>query len=564
MKFARLLLSSLLLLGSCFAIDRNALTFTAYDLNIRIEPEQQRMGVRGRITLRNDSGAPQRVAVLQISSSLDWRSLQAGGMPLQFVSQPYTSDIDHTGKLSEAIVTLPQPVAPKGTFNLEVGYEGTIPLDTTRLKRIGVPEDEAKHSDWDQISPSFTAVRGVGHVVWYPVAMDSTSLSEAGSVFETIAHWKARQTATTIRVSLCTVASGEAPITLMNERTIGVPAGSLGSIGDGQSTSCTEHLFNPVGVTVPSFDVGSFGYIDKPSVRIYYTRPHKSQAENYSALVDKVAPFMHNWFGQPRQATKVVELPDAAAAPFESGTTLLTSFAADTRLAEITLAHQIAHSMFISPRAWADEGVAHFAQALWREHSSGRQAALDYMGLHRTALTRSSNTTDPLKSLINSADEEFYRSKAMFVWWMLRDMIGDPALKRVIAAYNPEDDKSAPYIERLVAAASKRDLSWFFEDWVYNDRGLPDLRVVSAYPRALGSGSFMTTVTVENLGNAGAEVPVTVNMQDGEVTKRLQVGHNASASIRIETPSVPLDIVVNDGSVPESDTANNSFRLQPK
>jgi hypothetical protein len=570
MKFARLLLFSLLLLGSCFAIDRNAFTFTGYDLNIRIEPEQQRMGVRGRITLRNDSGAPQRLAVLQISSSLDWRSVQAGGKPLQFVSQPYTSDIDHTGNLSEAIVTLPQPVAPKGTFNLDVGYEGTIPLDTTRLKRIGVPEDEAKHSDWDQISPSFTAVRGVGHVVWYPVAMDSASLSEASSVFEAIGHWKARQTATTMRVSLCPVTSGEPPTALMNERIIAVPAGSLGSIGDGQSTNCTEHLFDPVGVTVPSFDVGFFGHLDKPSLRIYYTHPHKFEADNYSALVDKVAPFMQNWFGQPRRGTRVVELPDAAAAPFESGTTLLTSFSPDTKLAEITLAHQIAHSMFISPRAWADEGVAHFAQALWREHASGRQAALDYMGLHRTALadaeklSTSSNTAGKVKSLINSADEEFYRSKAMFVWWMLRDMIGDAALKRVLAAYNPEDDKNAPYIERLVAAESKRDLSWFFEDWVYNDRGLPDLRVVSAYPRALGSGSFMTTVTVENLRNAGAEVPVTVNMQDGEVTKRLQVGRNASASIRIETPSAPLDIVVNDGSVPESDMANNSFRLQPK
>ena len=45
--------------------------------------------------------------MLQISSSLDWRSIRAGGKQLQFVSQPYTSDIDHTGALSEAIVTLP-------------------------------------------------------------------------------------------------------------------------------------------------------------------------------------------------------------------------------------------------------------------------------------------------------------------------------------------------------------------------------------------------------------------------------------------------------------------------
>src|ERR1700690_4067418 len=89
------------------ALDREAFTFTNYNLNVRVEPEQQRLGVRGKITLRNDSATPQKIAVLQISSSLDWRSVKAADKPLQFVSQPYTSDIDHTGALSEAIVTLP-------------------------------------------------------------------------------------------------------------------------------------------------------------------------------------------------------------------------------------------------------------------------------------------------------------------------------------------------------------------------------------------------------------------------------------------------------------------------
>ena len=70
---------------------------------------------------------------------------------MQYVSQPYTSDIDHTGGLSEAIVTLPVEVKPKDSVEIEVGYEGTIPLDATRLTQIGVPEEVAKHSSWDQI-----------------------------------------------------------------------------------------------------------------------------------------------------------------------------------------------------------------------------------------------------------------------------------------------------------------------------------------------------------------------------------------------------------------------------
>ena len=90
--------------------------------------------------------------MLQISSSLNWRSIKAGDKPLQFVAQPYTSDIDHTGALSEAIVTLPETVAPKGTIELEIGYEGVIVLDATRLTRIGAPETTARSTDWDQIS----------------------------------------------------------------------------------------------------------------------------------------------------------------------------------------------------------------------------------------------------------------------------------------------------------------------------------------------------------------------------------------------------------------------------
>src|SRR5947207_11478986 len=145
-----------------FALDREAFTFTNYDLDVRIEPEQQRLAARGKLTLRNDSASAQKNLALQISSTLDWRSIQFEGKPVEFVSQIYTSDIDHTGALSEAIVVLPQAVAPKQTIELEIGYEGVILQDTTRLTRIGVAAENAKHSDWDQIGPSFTAVRGVG------------------------------------------------------------------------------------------------------------------------------------------------------------------------------------------------------------------------------------------------------------------------------------------------------------------------------------------------------------------------------------------------------------------
>ena len=140
------------LCGSSFfalALEREAFTITKYDLEIRLEPEQQRLGARGKITLRNDSAHPRKIVALQISSSLSWRSIRVNGKAVQFVSQTYTSDIDHTGALSEAIVTLPVEIKPKDSVEVEVGYEGVIPLDATRLVRVGVPEGVAKHSSWD-------------------------------------------------------------------------------------------------------------------------------------------------------------------------------------------------------------------------------------------------------------------------------------------------------------------------------------------------------------------------------------------------------------------------------
>ena len=176
-----------------FSLEREAFTFTQYGLDVTIEPEQQRLSVRGSLTLRNDSRTPQKNAALQISSSLTWRSIQADGKPLQFVSQPYTSDVDHTGELSEAIVTLPAEVGSGRSVDLTVGYEGTITLDATRLTRIGMERESAIHTDWDQISRLSSAVRGAGNVVWYPVAMEAANLSDEGSLFEILGRWKMRE-----------------------------------------------------------------------------------------------------------------------------------------------------------------------------------------------------------------------------------------------------------------------------------------------------------------------------------------------------------------------------------
>jgi hypothetical protein len=568
MKFLRVLCVICSLVVPGLALDREAFTFINYDLNVRVEPEQQRLGVRGKITLRNDSTIPQKNIALQISSTLDWRSIQIEGTAVEFVTHEYTSDIDHTGALSEAILTLPREVPPKGTIELDVGYEGVIPLDVTRLTRIGVPEEKAKHTDWDQISKSFTAVRGIGYVVWYPVAMASANLSEWNSVFETLGRWKAREAEAKLKIKLTHSgeSSGEFPVLVCN----GKGATRLYEQSSRAYAVATDCLYDPLGRTVPLFAMGGYSGLDGPAVNVSYLTGHKSGAENYTLGAELVVPLVTEWFGVPGQKVETIELADPGDAPFESGTLLLTPLSStDSTAYELIAIHQLTHAAFFSPRLWIYEGLAHFAQALEREQQDGRQAALNFMDRHRTAIVEAqkslaaANTQNAAanESLINTNTEEFYRSKAMFVWWMLRDMVGDAALKKALAGYHSDQDKESAYLPHLIEAQTHRDLEWFFDDWVYRDRGLSDFRVESAYPRTRIDGGYTVTIMIENLGDAGAEVPVTLRMAGGEVTRRLEIHAKSKAAVRIEAASTPQEVVVNDGSVPESDASNNVFKV---
>jgi hypothetical protein len=555
--------------ASAFSLDREAFTFTDYNLNVRVEPEQQRLGVRGKITLRNDSVSPQKIAVLQISSSLDWRSIRAGDQAVQFVTQTYTSDIDHTGALSEAIVTLPQPVAPKATVALEIAYEGVILLDATRLTRIGTPEEAAKSSDWDQITAKFTAVRGVGNVAWYPIATEVADLSEGDGLSEVLVRWKAREADSKMEVhfdSPTVVEDATPPITLCGG--IELHAETRGGSPKSPWSQCS---YQPLGLSVPAFVVASYGVVDRPAITVYNLPEHAVAAEAYAEAAEKTIALITEWFGPSRRKAETADLVDSNAAPFESGSLLLTPLTvADAKLAGLVAAHQLAHASFYSSRPWIDEGLAHFAQALYLEQQRGRQTALDYMGLHRDAFSEAEKQTaastpenEVNRSLVKTTNEELYRSKAMYVWWMLRDMVGEQALKKAFAAYRPERDNDPSYMPHLIQSQTQRDLEWFFSDWVYRDRGLPDLKVESAFSRKTMSG-YLLTITVENRGGAGAEVPLTVKFAGGEIGRRLEVRAKSKGVIRVETSAAPVEIVVNDGSVPESNLTNNTFKIEPE
>jgi hypothetical protein len=557
LRFTRSLLTFVFLCASAFAADRNALTFTKYDLTVIMTPSSQGFDGKGTVTLRNDSNAPQKYAVLQVSSSLEWQHITIGSDEVQFLAQPYTTDIDHTGAVSEVTITLPKPLDPKQTIALNVEYSGTIAIDAKRLTRIGTPDQDALRSDWDQISDTFTGVRGLGFVAWYPVAMDAASLSDGNAVFSTMADWRRKQTGAEMHVNLCLPAKESGGRVILANGTESATKAESG---------CKTYDYRFDALTTPSFVIGSLQALQRPSLTVYHDEGHTTAAQDYAAEFERLAALSASWFGEPREHAVFVELTGRAAAPYETGALMFGPLGQGERLAtDLSAAYQLAQVSTHSFRPWIDYGLAHFMQFLTMEHEAGRSGALRYLEQYSRPLATAdkapSDADTTSRSLINTDDELFYRAKALFAWSMLRDLVGDQALAAAIQDYRAQDDKDASYMQKLIKKESKKDLEWFFDDWVYRDRGLPDFHIVSVYPRQILGGQYLITVTVENLGKVAAEVPVLLQVEGGERTARVVVKPGEKAIARINTQQLPSEVVVNDGSVPESDLSNNSFKV---
>jgi hypothetical protein len=148
---------------------------------------------------------------------------------------------------------------------------------------------------------------------------------------------------------------------------------------------------------------------------------------------------------------------------------------------------------------------------------------------------------------------------------MLRDMVDDTALQQALARYSATaaQEKEPSMFQRILEQTSKKDLEWFFDDWVYKDRGLPDLTIANVVPRQiLGKSSYLIAVEVANDGYATAEVPVMVRAGTVSITERLRVPARMHATTRILFDGVPQEVQVNDGSVPELRATMHSKQIQ--
>jgi len=551
--------------------ERASLTFTAYDLDAHLAPAQSDLAVHAGFTVKNSGKEPLTRLILQISSSLHWESFamrSAGRVsPLSFTVQTIDTDADHTGKATEAVISLPQPLEAGASVELTTFYSGEVAQSAERLERIGAPLDQASRADWDRISPEWTGLRGFGSVLWYPTAAVPVFLGDGAKLFQSVGQTRLQQSEATVRLRLTVEYVGDAPDAAFfcgrREQLKAVSENQSLPVAESPGVATAEFSDRPLGFrTLSLFVTDRAGTVTNDSL-ISAVTDHYDALAGYGAAAEKVRPLLAEWLGPGPLG--VLTILDHDGQPFEDDALLVAPMRAsapDTLAA--ALAHSLSHAWFRSSHVWLDEGVAQFMSLQWMEQSQGREVAVGYMQEEAKALAlvepppaQSASAGEEGQSLIRASDEVYYRTKAAAVLGMLRSIVGDDALRRALQLYREDKMDSDPKeFQRVLERTARRELAWFFDDWVYRDRGLPDLSIASVTPRAIdqignkGAG-WLVAVEVRNDGGAVAEVPVTVRSGTLTATQRLRIPGRSSASTRIVFEGIPSEVLVNDGSVPE-------------
>jgi hypothetical protein len=495
--------------------------------------------------------------------------------------------------MSEAVITLPQPLAPGASLSLVALYSGAIAPSADRLVRIGAPGTQAVAQDWDAIAPADpdadtltgTALRGFGNVLWYPVDTPPVFLGDGAKFFDLVGRTKLRESAATLRLRLAIEYSGEPPDAayLCGRR------GQFTAISDNADAPATD----APGIATVTFDTQPIGFrtpslfITAAAARL--TGPpdntdliavisgRDSVLPAYASAAADIVPMLTGWLGpQPDSPLTILDHPGD---PFEDDALLVQSMSAQSMspstapdLLNLALVHSLTHAWMHSSHPWIDEGLPEFMSLLWIERTKGRTAALAQLAtLDQPLALAEPDFSNPAHepslagaSLADASGEVFYRNKAAAVWWMLRAIVGDDALKQALQTYRKDSrvGRDPQGLQHTVESVTHKDLAWFFRDWVYNDRGLPDLRIANVTPSQLqpngaAAAGWLVAVEVHNDGFADAEVPVIVRSADANETRQLRVPARSSASVRIVFAGRPGQVQVNDGTVPETESSTH-------
>lgn len=179
-------------------------------------------------------------------------------------------------------------------------------------------------------------------------------------------------------------------------------------------------------------------------------------------------PFLAEKYG-------IAEFAHPGAMEHQTCTSMGAGWITGNHANDFVVAHELSHSwvgdavtMTTWGHAWCKEGYATYCEALWFEHLYGVPYYHSYMrsmGVHNYDQYQLYNINPPLHAAI------YY--KGAWVLHMLRHVIGDEPF--FAACYDYVNDPAVRYgvadtddLRAYFETAAGMDLTWFFDEWIYN------------------------------------------------------------------------------------------------
>ncbi len=230
-------------------------------------------------------------------------------------------------------------------------------------------------------------------------------------------------------------------------------------------------------VSTPPERVNSEGY----STLLYFRGDEKAQAGVYGDETGKIVKYYGSILGLPPYGNLTLveteeHAPNGYAAP---GILFLSPRGIGKKLNSRLLAQQVAHQwwrVLVSPASrrhlWLDNGFANYTRMLYLESTAGPSALeAEISDTSIEALTRDDVTILQTDTLEDYSPEllALASSKGAIVLHMLRNVVGDEPFLAALKEFAQKmawSSATTGDFEKIVSATSKRDLQFFFVQWV--------------------------------------------------------------------------------------------------
>ena len=290
------------------------------------------------------------------------------------------------------------------------------------------------------------------------------------------------------------------------------------------------------------------------NIRVYVTEDNKDSAKGFAVNVARAFEFMTVQFGNAESGLlNVVELPeDSVSASWAPEIVAIKPSRGSARLFANTVAHQWFGSE-ISPYtlndAWITNGMSRYAELLFVEDSSGKQAFQN--AILDTEAGALAYDTEPLTTLgrldpFSPQFQDMTLEKGAMVFHMLRWEMGDQVfLKFLRDLISSNIDKSvrSSQVQKTAEANSDLQLTSFFSQWL-DGTGAPEFKDNYSVFRLSKSKGFRTVGSVsQDLDLFSMPVELRIETEGKSEDRRVDLSGTESR-YSVETFGRPRHIII--------------------